>query len=90
MERSCDKERLKEEILAIVDVLDQPRLAEFYSSDRVRDILERLYDAWEANKRRGEPLDYADCEELEILLHEARRASRTPLWAALRRLIGRD
>ena len=90
MRRTCDPQRLKEEILSIVESLDQPRLAAFYSSHTVNEILERLYAAWEDRGRAGEPLDYADCEELERLLDEARRASRTPLWAAFRKLLGRE
>ncbi len=88
MAGECDEQKLKEEILTIVESLDQPRLAEFYSSRLVNEILERLYAAWEGRGRVGEPLDYASCEELETLLQEARRASRTPLWAAFRRLLG--
>ena len=51
-------------------------------------MLEKLYERWESAGRLGEPLDYADCEELALLLEEARRARSAPAWHALRVLMG--
>ncbi len=86
----CNPQRLRDEILSIVELLDSPHLAVFYSSSRVRELLDALYARWEEANRVGEPLDYADCDELKVLLEEARRARAMPSWKALRILAGLD
>jgi hypothetical protein len=68
--------------------------AAFYSDPDVENILNLLYERWQASGGRGEPIDYATDEEIEALYQIARRyASLTPYEAYtiyMRRLAERE
>ncbi len=59
--------------MSIEDNPDPYVKAAFYEDPDVMKIVERLYKRWEENECKGEPLDYATIEELELLVEKARR-----------------
>ena len=80
---------IKQELLSILASLDNDKLAAFYSEPFVVQLVNALYERWEENSRRGEPLDYAKPSELEKLLALARRVARLQGWEARRRWLSR-
>jgi hypothetical protein len=59
----------------------------FYSDKDVSKIMERLLSEWTRNNMRGEPLEYATIEELEILAEKAEHYRDTPQEAFLRAML---
>jgi len=59
----------------------------FYSDDDVSRIVERLVRAWSNNNMRGEPLEYATIEELEILAKKSEEYRDSPQEAFLRKML---
>ncbi|MEM2007033.1 MAG: hypothetical protein QXG17_04395 [Sulfolobales archaeon] len=62
-------ESKKKKLMELVDLSAEPwRKAAFYSNDEAIALVTELYQRWETQKRRGNPLDYATEEELDRLL----------------------
>ncbi len=59
----------------------------FYADKDVKRIMDRLVEEWGRNNMRGEPLDYATLEELEILAEKAERYRDAPQEAFLRGML---
>lgn len=59
----------------------------FYSDKDVSRIVERLVKAWSDNNMRGEPLEYATIEELEILARKSEEYRDSPQEAFLRKML---
>ncbi len=77
-----DKRSVIEFIDARIERGHQWIRAAFYSDPEVERIVEALYIRWRENEHRGEPIDYANDEELELLYNLAKRyASMTPYEA---------
>ena len=73
------RERLIEELLNLIEYNAVAwRKAAFYSDPRVEPIYSRLVAEWEKSGGEGIPLDYASVEELEILVHAARKYAFMP------------
>ncbi|MCS7098734.1 MAG: hypothetical protein RMH84_01980 [Sulfolobales archaeon] len=67
-------ESKKRRLMELVDLSVEPwRKAAFYSNDEAMELLTQLYQRWELNERRGNPLDHATDEELDRLLAVAER-----------------
>ncbi len=65
-------EDMVREILRLIDESgDYWKKATFYSDPEVCALLDELYQRWEANERRGMPLDYASEEEVYFLYRKA-------------------
>ncbi|MEM1622751.1 MAG: hypothetical protein QW780_00415 [Sulfolobales archaeon] len=67
-------ESKKKKLMELIDLSAEPwRKAAFYSNDEAMLLVTKLYQRWEAQKRKGSPLDYASEEELDRLLLIAER-----------------
>jgi hypothetical protein len=67
-------EAMKREIISLIEENTNNWVkAAFYSDLRVSRIMDRLVGEWQRNSEQGRPIDYATDDELEILLHVARR-----------------
>jgi hypothetical protein len=88
--RCRDLERCRREILDIVEFMPSLNKAAFYGDPTVEDVLGRLHRRWEENGRAGEPIDYADSNELEQLLELARHYAGMPVWKAYRMFLERS
>ena len=67
-------ESKRKRLISLVDSSAEPwRKAVFYSNDEAIGIVTQLYQRWETQGRRGDPLDYASEEELDRLLVIAER-----------------
>lgn len=64
--------------------------AAFYSDPEVERIMARLVREWEARGMRGEPLDYATLEELEVMGERADRYVNSSREEFLRRMLRRS
>lgn len=85
------KENLRRKILSqIEENRNEWVKAAFYSDPEVERIVARLVGAWEAGGMRGEPLDYATLEELEIMGEKADRYVHSPREEFLRRMLRRS
>ncbi|MEM1628556.1 MAG: hypothetical protein QXP02_06105 [Desulfurococcaceae archaeon] len=85
-----DNDKISKMKKEIIEIIDESReiayKVAFYSQPEVQTILNRLFDEWERNNRRGIPLDYAIDVEIRILHKIAKEISRKPpedLWASL-------
>lgn len=66
-------DELKREIVSLIDDnVDVAVKAAFYSDPDVSEILNNLYQRWESNNNKNEPLDYATMDELKLLVIKAR------------------
>ncbi|AEM39363.1 hypothetical protein Pyrfu_1506 [Pyrolobus fumarii 1A] len=77
----------RKELEMILSNMSPWHSALFYADEEVSRILQELYNRWEQNDRRGEPLDYAKDDELELLLAKAKRVARMPAWQAFRGVV---
>ncbi len=72
-------ERIKREIYRLIDESRNNLVkASFYGDPEVAAVLDRLYARWNKSGRVGEPLDYANKDELYFLLSKAREHSTNP------------
>ena len=81
---SSDSER--EKLIRIIEEAvensrDNWKKVAFYSDPDVASILERLYEAWEANERRGKPIDYATLDDLRVLATKAKSVKPVSPWS---------
>ena len=85
-----NKSKLISRVISLIEEhTNQWIKAAFYSDPEVNSILEKLYDRWEKNDRRGIPLDYASIDELEILAEKATRYSSMSTSEAQRLVVMR-
>ncbi|MET1102194.1 MAG: hypothetical protein ABWW69_06960 [Pyrodictiaceae archaeon] len=56
--------------------------AAFYSDPDVVAILDKLYERWYKSSQEGEPIDYANDEELRMLFDAAKRYARMSPYEA--------
>ncbi|MEM3832179.1 MAG: hypothetical protein QW128_01080 [Thermoprotei archaeon] len=71
---------LKKEIVSLIDDnTDVNVKAAFYGDPEVTKILDNLYERWESNNNKNEPLDYATIDELRILTMKARFYYNNPI-----------
>ncbi|ADI32192.1 hypothetical protein [Staphylothermus hellenicus] len=85
-------EKKKNEIIKLIDDSRQDgRKIAFYSDPLVIEILDKVYELWEKNNRKGIPLDYASPEQINVLYNLALKYSRvsdSEAWALyLRRTV---
>ncbi|QOR93871.1 hypothetical protein IMZ38_04260 [Thermosphaera chiliense] len=74
-----DIEKLKKEIISLIDESTLPVIKEaFYSNPDVEAVMEKLYEQWESNNHAGIPLDYATYEELLLLHKVAKKVVNSP------------
>jgi hypothetical protein len=73
-------DELKREIISLIDDnIDVNVKAAFYSDPDVSEILNNLYQRWENNNNKNEPLDYATIDELKLLVIKARFYYNNPV-----------
>ncbi|MEM2203903.1 MAG: hypothetical protein QXI22_06065 [Sulfolobales archaeon] len=86
--------RREDLIRIIVENIEENRnswvKALFYSDKDVERIMDRLVNEWNRDGMRGEPLDYATLEELEILAEKAEHYRDAPQDAFLRNMLRRS
>ncbi|MEZ0393527.1 MAG: hypothetical protein ABWK00_00545 [Desulfurococcaceae archaeon] len=70
------EQELKRKVLGLIDSSqDRGIKYAFYSNERVKEIMQRLYERWEGAGMKGMPIDYATDEELEALVSVAERVA---------------
>jgi uncharacterized protein (DUF1015 family) len=83
-------DEMKKEVVRLIDEnKDNVYKIVFYSQPEVQRILDNLTERWSNAGNRGEPIDYATAEEVQVLYHLARKiTSMRPeeLWAKYREL----
>lgn len=88
-----DVEKLKKEIIRLIDEAYDPIYKQaFYSDTEVQRIMEKLFQKWKEGGERGLPIDYASLEDLKILYKVAKNvSSKRPeeLYSAYTRVPGK-
>ncbi len=86
--------RREDLIRIIVENIEENRnswvKALFYADKDVERIMNRLVSEWSRSDMRGEPLDYATLEELEILAEKAKQYRDAPQEVFLRSMLRRS
>ncbi len=80
-----ERERLKNEIISLIDYnRDNWVKAAFFSDEVVEVIMESLYYKWSRNGEVARPIDYATDDELKILYNKAKYYSSLSTSEAMR------